>query len=318
MDLPAWSTAGSASPLRHRPPARRQVSERRPSARRCAAPPIRAAARPGGGGGGGGGGSDEVPEALHVLNVDMNLPISALPLLDAAARAAEQAEARARKLHPTRCATVAHTLTEPDWQWALDQAVYDAGCRLFVASHGALRVRELHGRLPSDARYWALVPAATLLRRAARVVGMLRGSRGMVEMVGIVEDVATLQALQNAAEEGSKAAAREVPLLVGGKSCEACVQLAREVAGRYGSLRVAGVMFDGNIAATAENGIASFMADMVAAGARDGGAAAPLVDLVVGSEFAGVWREQLAKPGLHKCCRVVLYTPIAANGGKGK
>lgn len=264
-------------------------------------------------------GSDDdlAPEALQVLDMDMNLPISALPYLDAAATTTHLAAERARKLHATRCTLIAHTFTQPGWQWALDQAVYDAGARLFVAARDALQRKGLAGRLPSDARYWALLPAATLLKRAQRVVGMLRGSGRLVEMVGIVDDLEVLRALGEAAAK-SKSATEPLPLLIGSRTGEGCVEIARVVKERYPALRVAGVMFDAGVAATVgARGVAAFVGDVAGACGEDEDGNLPRLDLVVGSEFAGAWREQLAKPGLHKKCRVVLYTPISAKADKG-
>lgn len=283
--------------------------------------------------------------------MDMNLPVSALPLLDAAAETSRKSLERAGKLHGTRCSVIAHTFTHADWQWAVDQAVYDAGVRMFVTSREVLQRRALDGRLPSDARYWAVLPAATLAKRADRVARALRSSDGRVEMAGIVDDAETLAALGEAASAARRSGRRgsppppRVPLLIGGSSAADCVALAREATTRWPGVRVAGVMFDARVAASVgDRGVAGFVADVLrecggsegeedeesgggggsGSGRRRGGGRGsgdegssvggrtPLLALAVGSDFAGEWRDQLARPSLHKKCRVVLYTPVFA------
>lgn len=303
-----------------------------------------------------GDGDDAVPEAAHVLDIDMNLPVSALPLLDAAAETAKKSLERAGKLHGTRCSVIAHTFTNADWQWAVDQAVYDTGVRVFVTSRDALRRRALDGRLPSDARYWAVLPAATLSKRADRVARALRSAGGTVEMAGIVDDAETLGTLGAAAGAARQSGRRgsppppRLPLLIGGSSAADCVAMAREATTRWPGVRVAGVMFDARVAASVgDRGVAGFVADVLRecegseekeeeersdadGGGRDRGRGggrgsgrgsggdgsgsvgvrAPLLALAVGSDFAGEWRDLLARPSLHKKCRVVLYTPVFA------
>lgn len=304
------------------------------------------------------GDSDEsIPEAAQVLEMDMNLPVSALPLLDAASETARKSLERAGKLHGTRCSVIAHTFTHPDWQWAVDQVVYDTGVRMFVTSRELLQRRALDGRLPSDARYWAVLPASTLAKRADRVARALRSSGVTAEMAGIVDDVETLGALGAAASSARRSGRRgsppppRLPLLIGGLSAADCVALAREATAHWPCLRVAGVMFDARVAASVDDrGVAGFVADVLRAcegseggedeessdrggdGSKGGGRGSgrargkdgssvgggtvggrtPLLALAVGSDFAGEWRDQLARPSLHKKCRVVLYTPVFA------
>jgi hypothetical protein len=247
-----------------------------------------------------------------VLDMDVNLPLSVLPRLDAAAQSAIRTGERARKLHPTRCMMIAHTLTKKDASllWAFDQAVYDTGCRLFVTSRDVLHRKCLDGRLPSDAKYWAILPVTTLVKRAERVVGIQRNSRDLVEMVGIIDNHEMLQALNDAASMGNTPKDK-LPILLGSRSRENCMELARVVAEKYSSLRVAGVMFDASLASTVEDGIAAFVTDIATACGEDADGQLPRLNLVVGSDFAGSWREQLARPALHKKCRVVLYAAIS-------
>lgn len=251
---------------------------------------------------------DAVPDALQVLNMDLDMPVEALGEMERLYAHVSELVSFASALNRSRCVVMACT-PKSRWQWAMDQAVYDAGCRIFATVPG-----ELESRLPSDARYWALYKDTAIEKKAKRAVGMFRASCGLIERIGVLREESALAALNASASKRNTEASREpVPVVIGGDNWADCVSLAGVVAESYPALVVSGVYVCSDLIASLsgaeDRDISSFITDLRSAAKLDERSERlPLFDIVLDESSAEVIRDHLSTRSFYKECRVVLQT----------
>jgi hypothetical protein len=185
-------------------------------------------------------------DGMQVHDIDLDLSTSILPLLSEANELARRAVVLADRLNGSVVGQSAGKLRSG--AWTVDQALYDAGVRTFVAPRGPEELRDLPTRLPDDAVYWALVPQAAMAKQAKKAAGLYRRSGELVQMVGLVGSAETACILDNAAAKSASArhgirSADPVKIMLGG-TLEDTVAIAKMVREQCSSIRVAAIMME--------------------------------------------------------------------------
>lgn len=170
----------------------------------------------------------------HIEDINESFPVHLLPALSQASTAASAAMARKGQ------ATLVADCRSRNYQWTLDQAVYDTGVRVFMAPRARGDAHRLRERLPPDACYWSLHAPATMLKHAKKVVGLKRNYPDLVRLIGMAGDAETLLRIQQSIDIGSKRINESTSVLLAGTPSKV-IELAEVVTDQCPGLRVAGV-----------------------------------------------------------------------------